>query len=266
MAVSPGLLTIGEFAKRCRLTVVALRHYDREGLLAPAEVDASTGYRYYGPDQVAVALQLALLRRVDVSIADLRALVTGQMTFGDVLERQRARLLRERVARDEMLEVIDALIAEREPPTYHVVRELEPPRRAVALVVDASWDRLERATRHALARLSVLLVRRGSDQARLSTGALFPVEPRDLLTLTVFAVAGVHAPSLPLATITLPGGDVMSTVHDGDPRLLGYAYRALLSEVAALGLRADGDVREHYTLEPDGHMRTRLVLPVSAQL
>ena len=33
MAVSPGLLTIGEFAKRCRLTIVTLRHYDHEGLV-----------------------------------------------------------------------------------------------------------------------------------------------------------------------------------------------------------------------------------------
>ncbi|MDQ1012426.1 DNA-binding transcriptional MerR regulator [Streptomyces sp. V4I23] len=42
-----GLLTIGRFARLCRLSVKQLRHYDEMGLLAPARVDAGSGYRYY---------------------------------------------------------------------------------------------------------------------------------------------------------------------------------------------------------------------------
>ncbi|MFJ9776160.1 MerR family DNA-binding transcriptional regulator [Kitasatospora sp. NPDC101157] len=38
------LLTIGRFARLCRLSVKQLRHYDDMGLLAPIHVDASSGY------------------------------------------------------------------------------------------------------------------------------------------------------------------------------------------------------------------------------
>lgn len=34
-------------ARRSGLTVKALRHYDRTGLLRPAAVDGATGYRLY---------------------------------------------------------------------------------------------------------------------------------------------------------------------------------------------------------------------------
>ncbi len=41
-------MSIGEFARRSRLSANALRLYDELGLLPPARVDASSGYRYYG--------------------------------------------------------------------------------------------------------------------------------------------------------------------------------------------------------------------------
>jgi hypothetical protein len=41
-----GLLTIGAFAARARLSPKALRLYDRLGPLAPAYVDEASGYRH----------------------------------------------------------------------------------------------------------------------------------------------------------------------------------------------------------------------------
>src|SRR5438128_997048 len=49
------LLSIGVFARRSRLSMKALRHYDRLGLLTPAEVDQSSGYRRYRESQLATA-------------------------------------------------------------------------------------------------------------------------------------------------------------------------------------------------------------------
>ena len=49
------LLPIGRFARLTGLTIGALRHYDEEGVLAPADVDPATGYRRYRRDQVATA-------------------------------------------------------------------------------------------------------------------------------------------------------------------------------------------------------------------
>jgi MerR family regulatory protein len=43
--LTAGLISIGEFARRARLTPRALRIYDRIGLLRPVLTDAGTGYR-----------------------------------------------------------------------------------------------------------------------------------------------------------------------------------------------------------------------------
>jgi DNA-binding transcriptional MerR regulator len=48
------LLTIGEFARLTQLTTKALRIYDESGLLCPARVDQTSGYRYYNLDHARV--------------------------------------------------------------------------------------------------------------------------------------------------------------------------------------------------------------------
>ena len=62
------LLPIGRFAREAGLTVGALRHYDDEGVLAPADVDPSTGYRRYRRDQLQVARAVAALRDLELSL------------------------------------------------------------------------------------------------------------------------------------------------------------------------------------------------------
>ncbi|MGA4841326.1 MerR family transcriptional regulator [Streptomyces sp. G45] len=69
------LLSIGAFARRTRLSAKALRLYDRQGLLPPAHVDEVTGYRYYRPEQVERARLVALLRRLDMPLAEIAAVV-----------------------------------------------------------------------------------------------------------------------------------------------------------------------------------------------
>jgi DNA-binding transcriptional MerR regulator len=66
-----GLMTIGEFARRSRLSLKALRLYARQGLLAPAHVDASSGYRRYRESQLVTARLVAMLRRLDMPLAQV---------------------------------------------------------------------------------------------------------------------------------------------------------------------------------------------------
>lgn len=67
------LLTTGAFARASSLTRKALRLYDELGLLRPAAVDESTGYRYYGRDQLAHATLVAWLRRAGMPLARIRS-------------------------------------------------------------------------------------------------------------------------------------------------------------------------------------------------
>ncbi|MEU2620356.1 MerR family transcriptional regulator [Streptomyces sp. NPDC007157] len=80
------LLTIGAFAARSRLSAKALRLYDRLGLLAPAHVDETTGYRYYRAGQTERARLVALLRRLDMPLARIAEVIEaadGDTTDGD---------------------------------------------------------------------------------------------------------------------------------------------------------------------------------------
>jgi len=74
-AVAVELLSIGQLARACRVSVPTLRKYDELGLLPPAEVDEGTGYRWYRPDQVRAASLIRLLREVQVPLAMIRELL-----------------------------------------------------------------------------------------------------------------------------------------------------------------------------------------------
>ena len=69
------LLSIGEFARRSRLSAKALRRYDELGLLVPQCVDPDSGYRWYGPGQLEQAPLIAALRRIGVPLAEIRPLL-----------------------------------------------------------------------------------------------------------------------------------------------------------------------------------------------
>jgi protein phosphatase len=63
------LLGIGEFSARCGLSGKMLRSYAAAGLLVPAAIDRSSGYRYYSASQLDRARIIGLLRRAGISVA-----------------------------------------------------------------------------------------------------------------------------------------------------------------------------------------------------
>jgi DNA-binding transcriptional MerR regulator len=71
------LLTIGVFARRSRLSLKALRLYDRLGVLTPAHVDPESGYRRYRESQLASARLVAMLRRLDMPLARVAPVVSA---------------------------------------------------------------------------------------------------------------------------------------------------------------------------------------------
>jgi DNA-binding transcriptional MerR regulator len=68
--VQPGL-TIGEFAQLTHLSVRTLRRYHESGLLEPARVDPSSGYRYYSSEQIPAAQVIHRLRELDLPLAEV---------------------------------------------------------------------------------------------------------------------------------------------------------------------------------------------------
>ena len=62
------LLSIGAFSRASSISVRTLRNYHQAGLLVPAEVDRTTGYRAYSVDQLADAVAIVRLRELDVPL------------------------------------------------------------------------------------------------------------------------------------------------------------------------------------------------------
>jgi DNA-binding transcriptional MerR regulator len=102
------LLTIGAFARAVGLAPSALRYYDECGLLHPAEVDETTGYRYYTPDLARRAQLVAQMRDAGVSIEVMRAALDGtaedrRRVLGEVLAQQEALAARRAAVLEELL-------------------------------------------------------------------------------------------------------------------------------------------------------------------
>ena len=72
------LMPIGRFARLTGLSVKALRHYDELGLLRPAVVDPETGYRSYATEQVERAETIRLMRRLELPLDDISALLATE--------------------------------------------------------------------------------------------------------------------------------------------------------------------------------------------
>jgi len=71
------LLSIGEFARRSRLSISALRFYGDCGLLVPARIDGSSGYRHYEAHQLRQATLLRHLRALEMPIAEIQSFLTA---------------------------------------------------------------------------------------------------------------------------------------------------------------------------------------------
>ncbi|MDI6099648.1 MerR family transcriptional regulator [Actinoplanes sp. NEAU-A12] len=85
---------IGETARASGLSVSALRFYDGAGVLVPAAVDPSTGYRRYTGEQIRAARLIAGLRRVGMPVAEIASAVQDLQTPALVRAKLDAHLLR----------------------------------------------------------------------------------------------------------------------------------------------------------------------------
>jgi DNA-binding transcriptional MerR regulator len=70
-------ISIGEFARRSRLSLKALRLYDERGVLVPSRVDQGSGYRYYDTAQLEDARLVVMLRELQLPLAAIKELLAS---------------------------------------------------------------------------------------------------------------------------------------------------------------------------------------------
>lgn len=259
------LLTIGRFARLCRLSVKQLRRYDDMGLLAPVRVDADSGYRYYAPEQARDALTIALLREMDLPLAVIaQALTAGPERRAGILRAERDRLA-ERISRDQArLEMLERL-AKSGLPGYEVTFGREPERRLAVVRALCTPAEIGIKVEECAGRLLPALGKTGIAWAPPLWG-LYPLDLEERMEIAVGAQApqGKGVPGLEFEV--LPGGLVAETMHIGPYVQLPLAYHALFAAIHERGLRPQAPVREAYlvgpTEAPKAELVTQLIIPV----
>ncbi|MEO3749490.1 MerR family transcriptional regulator [Streptomyces sp. B6B3] len=257
------LLTIGRFARLCRLSVKQLRHYDETGLLTPVRVDAATGYRYYAPEQAGDALTIALLRDMDLPLAVIaEALAAEPERRARILRAERVRLA-ERISRDQARLAMLTRLAEGGPPGYEMTLGSEPERRLAVVRTACAPGRFGQRIGECARRLLPALGTAGVPW-RPPLWGLYPLDLEERMEIAVGAQTSQSAPRLDIEV--LPAGPVAETTHVGPYAELPLAYHALLAAIHERGLRPHAPVREAYLVgpaeAPPEDLMTRLVIPV----
>lgn len=75
---------IGEFSRFAQVTIDALRHYDKIGLLKPARIDPFTGYRYYSARQLHSVNQILALKSLGFSLEEMVPIVQGVVSDEEI--------------------------------------------------------------------------------------------------------------------------------------------------------------------------------------
>jgi DNA-binding transcriptional MerR regulator/predicted transcriptional regulator YdeE len=131
---------IGDFANLGRVSVRMLRHYDAIGLLRPARVDPSSGYRYYTAAQLSVLNRVVALKDLGFTLEQVQAMIDEKVGSGELrgmLRMRRAQLAEQMAADTARLAAVDARLRlieiEGHMDTGDVVLKSIPAQRVVQL-------------------------------------------------------------------------------------------------------------------------------------
>jgi DNA-binding transcriptional MerR regulator/effector-binding domain-containing protein len=243
------LLTIGEFSRLTHLSVKALRHYDDVGLLEPAHVDPSSGYRRYATAQVPVAHVIRRFRDLDMPLEQIQAVLEAP----DVGARDRV-IVAHLERMEQMLEETQVTVAslrrllEGGETTLPIEYRSVPVTPAIAVRARIHWDDAEGWLSAALEDLHRALVTAASapdgPDAALYSPEFFE---RHLGEVIAFVpVTGAMAVVGRVEVVDIPATEYAVTVHQGPFADLDQAYGALGSFVSERVLGADGPILERY--------------------
>jgi len=260
-------LTISEFATLTHLSVRTLRRYHEAGLLEPATVDPSTGYRYYTAEQIPPAQVIHRLRELDVPLAEVEAILATADPG------RRADLVAGHLKRleDELDRVRGAVVSLRSllsPDSAGLPVELrsEPARLVVAIAEVVAHTDAVSWYAAAMTELD------GAFPASERTGPAGGLYANELFTagegwMTVFRPVREPRATGRIRITELAPADLAITVHDGPHDDIDVTYGRLGAWVAEHALAVDGPVHETYLVAPrdnpePGSWRTEIGWPV----
>ncbi|TNM67064.1 MerR family transcriptional regulator [Streptomyces sp. NP160] len=243
------MLTIGEFSRMTQLSVRTLRRYHEAGLLDPAVVDGTTGYRYYAVEQIPTAQVIHRLRELDVPLGEVQRIVqtpdpgVRASLVADHLQRLEDQLDRTRAAVVSLRRLLQP-----DPAPISVQLRAEPARTVAAVEAVVGHGDVGAWYAGALAELEAAVGGAATGPPGGSyDGALFEQgRGRVLLYLPTDApprTGRVHA-------VTLPAAELAVTTHAGEHDGVEVTYGELGAWVVRNAMAVAGPVREVYLVGP----------------
>jgi DNA-binding transcriptional MerR regulator len=250
------MFTIGEFSRITGITVKALRFYHDQGLLTPASVDPRTGYRYYDERNVERARAIALLRRLEFPVDQIKAVLSQDDRDGALLEamERHKRILETRIGNyRQAVRSIDAfLIQERQASVMSEQRIGTVEEKDVAAMLIAGvrmrgryaecgkgFAQIGRKLGRQIAGKAMLL--HYDDEYREEDAdfeACMPLRPLK------------KSPPAGIAVRELPAGRCVTLLHLGPYDEMGRSYEVLFKYVKKKGYRPILPTREVYLKGP----------------
>ena len=268
-------LSIGDFSRMTHLSIKALRHYHEVGLLVPAEVDSSSGYRYYAPDQVVRAQVVRRFRDLGMPVEEVKSLLEAPdlASRNEVIVAHLSRMQEQLEQTEATVTSLRSLLEASPAPLPVEYRSVpDTPALAVAETVEAeaaidwwfsAFDELYRTVEE-------LGVAPAGPSGCLFPGEFYEVEKADLVAFVPLPGPAGAGPGRARPWV-VPGGELAVAVHAGPFSDMDRTYGSLGIHVAERAIGVAGPIREHYLVSfrdtPDEpRHRTEVCWPVFATM
>ena len=247
------LLTIGEFSRMTHLSVKALRHYHDVGLLEPADVDNSSGYRLYAATQVPTAQLIKRFRDLEMPLDDVRSVLAAPDTaarnaaIAAHLERMEYRLEQTRAT----VASLRALL--QESPSHSAIEfRWVASTPALAIREGVAFGDCDAWLGAAYAELYET-VAAGNCETAGPAGALyaqefFEAEIGEVVAFVPILRGDAGASTGRVQLLDVPAADLAVMMHYGRFAEIDRTYGALGTIVAERAIGVDGPIREHYLI------------------
>ena len=271
------MLKIGDFSKLSQVSVKALRHYDRLGLLQPAQVDSNTGYRFYTANQLPRLNRILAFKNLgfsldtiaqlldedgEMSVETLRGMLRQkQLELKQTLRDEQARLTRvatyiHHLEKGNTMANIDVVIKDVAPIQVASIRETLPNYHAIGQLIG---------------EIEGAIAQQGLPQSTtyLAIWHEEGYKEKDIDGEAALGVPKEFTGSDRIRTYELPGWDKCAClVHAGSYNAMQEPYTNLVSWIEANGYRIIGPNREVYLVggpDPDDDTYvTEIQFPVEA--
>ena len=249
-------LSIGSFSRVSGLTAKALRHYDEIGLLEPARVDESSGYRYYALEQARDAEAIRRLRSLELPLDEIRGLLgADEPVVRERLAVHRARLEGRAVETKRILDELDRIIDGKEklvPDATELAPELaikEVPARRVAFVAErVHMEEMTKVVPRNIDRVAHAVGMRHTGPPFCKCPA--PDAEGYFETEIGWPVPDEVEVEAPFELAEYPACTALVMKHVGPYEELGRSYRFMAEQLEERGLKAAAAPVEWYESDP----------------